>query len=76
MMDTSQLTPQLQALLQSPEAQQLRQLLLRSSSSTVQQAAQAMQRGDESEARALLAPLLQDAQTAELLGRLSAKGGV
>ena len=74
-MDTSQLTPQLQALLQSPEAQQLRQLLLRSSSSTVQQAAQAMQRGDESEARALLAPLLQDAQTAELLGRLSAKGG-
>lgn len=76
MMDTSQLTPQLQALLQSPEAQQLRQLLLRSCGSTVQQAAQAMQRGDESEARALLAPLLQDAQTAELLGRLSAKGGV
>lgn len=76
MMDTSQLTPQLQALLQSPEAQQLRQLLLRSGSVAVQQAAQAMQRGDESEARALLAPLLQDAQTAELLGRLSAKGGV
>lgn len=75
-MDTSQLTPQLQALLQSPEAQQLRQLLLRSGSGAVQQAAQAMQRGDESEARALLAPLLQDAQTAELLGRLSAKGGV
>ncbi len=75
-MDTSQLTPQLQALLQSPEAQQLRQLLLRSGSVAVQQAAQAMQRGDESEARALLAPLLQDAQTAELLGRLSAKGGV
>ena len=76
MMDTSQLTPQLQALLQSPEAQQLRQLLLRSGSVAVQQAAQAMQRGDESEARALLAPLLRDAQTAELLGRLSAKGGV
>ena len=75
-MDTSQLTPQLQALLQSPEAQQLRQLLLRSGSVAVQQAAQAMQRGDESEARALLAPLLQDAQTAELLGRLSATGGV
>lgn len=75
-MDTSQLTPQLQALLQSPEAQQLRQLLLRSGSVAVQQAAQAMQRGDESEARALLAPLLRDAQTAELLGRLSAKGGV
>ena len=75
-MDTSQLTPQLQALLQSPEAQQLRQLLLRSSGGTVQQAAQAMQRGDESEARALLIPLLRDAQTAELLGRLSAKGGV
>lgn len=75
-MDTSQLTPQLQALLQSPEAQQLRQLLLRSGSVAVQQAAQAMQRGDESEARALLIPLLQDAQTAELLGRLSAKGGV
>ena len=75
-MDTSQLTPQLQALLQSPEAQQLRQLLLRSSGVAVQQAAQAMQRGDESEARALLAPLLRDAQTAELLGRLSAKGGV
>ena len=76
MMDTSQLTPQLQALLQSPEAQQLRQLLLRSGSVAVQQAAQAMQRGDESEARALLTPLLRDAQTAELLGRLSAKGGV
>ncbi len=75
-MDTSQLTPQLQALLQSPEAQQLRQLLLRSGSVAVQQAAQAMQRGDESEARALLTPLLRDAQTAELLGRLSAKGGV
>lgn len=75
-MDTSQLTPQLQALLQSPEAHQLRQLLLRSGSVAVQQAAQAMQRGDESEARALLTPLLRDAQTAELLGRLSAKGGV
>ena len=75
-MDTSQLTPQLQALLQSPEAQQLRQLLLRSGSVAVQQAAQAMQRGEESEARALLTPLLRDAQTAELLGRLSAKGGV
>ena len=75
-MDTSQLTPQLQALPQSPEAQQLRQLLLRSGSVAVQQAAQAMQRGDESEARALLTPLLRDAQTAELLGRLSAKGGV
>ena len=75
-MDTSQLTPQLQALLQSPEAQQLRQLLLGSGSVAVQQAAQAMQRGDESEARALLTPLLRDAQTAELLGRLSAKGGV
>lgn len=75
-MDTSQLTPQLQALLQSPEAQQLRQLLLHSGSVAVQQAAQAMQRGDESEARALLTPLLRDAQTAELLGRLSAKGGV
>ena len=75
-MDTSQLTPRPQALLQSPEAQQLRQLLLRSGSVAVQQSAQAMQRGDESEARALLTPLLRDAQTAELLGRLSAKGGV
>lgn len=73
-MDTTQLTPQLQALLQSPEAQQLRQLL-RGSGSTVQQAAQAMQRGDEAAARALLTPLLQDPQAAALLGRLSAKGG-
>jgi len=76
----SQLSPQsqeqLQAMLQSRDAQQLAKLLTNSSSNAIRQATQAVERGDESAAREAIAPLLRDPAIAELLQRLSAQGGV
>ena len=74
-MDIHQLSPELQALLRSPEAQQLRQLLSRSDSGSLDAAAAAAKSGDGNAARAALSPLLDNPEATELLRRLAARGG-
>lgn len=74
-MDIHQLSPELQALLRSPEAQQLRQLLSRGDSRSLDAVASAARSGDGNAARAALSPLLDNPEAAELLRRLAARGG-
>ena len=74
-MDISQLPPQIQAMLQSQEARQLRQLITAREADTVQKAAAAMQSGDEKTLRQTLQPLLQDPQLVALLQKMMSQGG-
>ena len=66
-MDIHQLSPELQALLRSPEAQQLRQLLSRGDSRSLDAAASAARSGDGNAARAALSPLRDNPEAAEAL---------
>ena len=75
-MDIHQLSPELQALLRSPEAQQLRQLLSRGDSRSLDAAASAARSGDGNAARAALSPLLDNPEAAELLLRGAVYAGV
>lgn len=74
-MDFTHLPPQLSALLQSPEAQQLIHHLEENGGSSFQHAAYLAQKGDEAAAKAAIAPLLQDPNTAALLQRLISQRG-
>ncbi len=69
-----QLQPEWNTLLQSADAQALMRRLRQNGGSALQDAVRSAQSGDAETAKAALAPLLQDPQTAELLRRLS--GGV
>ena len=70
-MDHFQLTPQMQAMLRSPEAKQLMALLGNKDHSAFKQAAAAAQTGDTETVKRTLAPLLQDPKVAQLLTQLT-----
>lgn len=75
-MDISQLSPQIQAALQSPEAKQLMAHLNSKDAATKQRLSAAVQSGDAETIRRSIAPLLQDPALTALLQQLTAQGGV
>lgn len=60
-------------VLASAEGRQLLALLRRDGGGALQQAAQAVQSGDYEAAKAVLSPMLQNPEAAELLGKLTKK---
>ena len=61
----------LQKVLASPEGQRLLTLLRTDGGGALQQAMQAVKRGDYENAKSVLAPMLRDPEAAELLQKLS-----
>lgn len=67
--------PSLQKLLNSSDGKKLIEILKKDGSATLKQAAIAAQNGDHNKAYALLAPLLKDKNTEQLLDRIRSSIG-